>query len=149
MPLYNPTGEYTNPTTVVRKASDETVNNSDTLQNDDELIMAVAANQAYTFEIFLLFDSGATPSFKFGWSVPTGTTMLWKTTNIVSSKTNQTNDGGFIGEGVGTSVIGVIQGTIIVSSTAGNVVFRWAQITATASDTKVLENSSILYTKIT
>ena len=141
--------EGSSPVVIVRKASDETVNNSITLQDDDELIMVVAANQAYVFTIYLLYDSAVAAAIRLGWSVPTGTTMLWNTSVTTTSIYNQTDIMSFPGKGSGTPAIGSIYGTIAVSSTAGNVVFQWAQASADVSDTKVLTNSSILYTKIT
>ena len=60
----------------VRKTADETVNNSTTLQNDDHLQLALAANDIYLVELFLLQQSPSLNSdFKCGWSYPAACTI--------------------------------------------------------------------------
>ena len=59
----------------VRKTSDETVNNSTTLQNDDQLALAVEANATYWLSMRLIMSSGTTPDFKMLFTFPSGLTM--------------------------------------------------------------------------
>lgn len=132
---------------IVRKAADETVNNSDTLQNDDELLFPVGANQVWAFELFIKWQSGATPDIKFKWSVPSGTTMNWHTDEgnydeSTESTTRTTMPGRIV------AAMNTITGIVVVGSTPGNVVLQWAQNTQDASDTKVLTNSVIVATKL-
>lgn len=49
---------------IARKTADEVVNNSATLQNDDHLLLALAANEVWEVEINLWYDSGTTPDLK-------------------------------------------------------------------------------------
>ncbi len=139
--------EGSSPVVIVRKTSDETVNNSDTLQADDELIMAVASNQVYKFSMFVLINTGTTPNIKFGWTYPSGTTIRWGNSSYLTMDRIETSIHMIIG-GTGNR-FSEFMGVIIVSATAGNVTLTWAQNTADVSDTKVLANSNILYTKIT
>ena len=53
--------------TVVRKTADETVNNSNALQNDNHLLLALAANEVWQVELtLLLLSTSTTPDFLFG-----------------------------------------------------------------------------------
>lgn len=139
----------------VRKASDETVNNSNTLQDDDALVFAIAANGVYWVEVFLILSATTSvPDFLFGWTVPASCTMLW------GGLSEQVALGGFGPAGTsGTptslktesttlaiasvnGTIGASLGGIVTNSTnAGNLQLQWAQNTANASDSKVLANS--------
>ncbi len=133
----------------VYKAADETVNNSATLQNDDALIIPVAANEVWAFKIHIPYRSGTTPDIKFGWSVPSGATMLWDTeTGYDGGPYNESQTA--LGGGAGASTTSTISfwGTIFVSSTSGNVVLQWAQNTQNASDTKVLKGAHIIAHKL-
>src|SRR5687768_10689987 len=56
----------------VRKSADEIVNNSNTLQDDDALLLAIGASQTMTFAIYVVYDSGATPDFKCTVTGPAG-----------------------------------------------------------------------------
>lgn len=137
----------------IRKANDETVNNSDTLQDDDELILPVAANEKWVFEIVIFMTSGTTPDIKFALTVPSGATADW--TLVPHITTASAISDSFRG-GAGTAhsssgqsnrmVVG--KGEIEVGATPGNVVLQWAQNTANASDTKVQSGSYIQAWKV-
>src|SRR6185503_11810362 len=64
------------PVTVV-KGSDEIVSNSATLQDDDELLLAVAANVTYRWSIGVAFGAGTAADFKFAFTFPTGATLTF------------------------------------------------------------------------
>lgn len=135
-------------TKTVTKTADETVNNSTTLQNDDALLLAMAASEVWQFEIFIKATSSAVADFKLGWSVPTGTTMRWKISaggqldTLNETQTYTANMDGTSGDTI------VCHGIIMVSTTAGNVVLQWAQNTAEVSNTVVEANSCIIATKL-
>jgi len=129
----------------VRKASDETVNGSATLQNDDELFLAVEANVTYQVEASLRYSTGATPNLKFTFTGPSGATGLGHATSIVAGGTAlvftdvtllstvvTADDSSFATE---------VHGVLIVGATAGTLQLQWAQNTSNASDTKVLSGS--------
>jgi hypothetical protein len=128
----------------VRKTADETVNNSATLQNDDVLLAAVAANQVYEFELQFHYNSGTTPDIKFGWTFPSGLTMVYDIYSV--------GGGSFLGygqtqatvpalDGLGSPIGGLAKGIIAGTYAAGTLQLQWAQNTANASNTIVLAGS--------
>jgi hypothetical protein len=135
----------------VRKTTNETVNNSTTLQNDDELFIAVEASVTYDFEAEIIYNSGATPDLKFGWTFPSGLTMFYAV--------YAAGGGTFLGyneietsvpavDGAGAAVGVLLKGTVIVSSTAGTLQLQWAQNALNASNTIVQAGSYIRLRRI-
>ncbi len=142
---------------LVAKTLDETVNNTATLQADNELFLPVAANATYQVEAQFLFLSNATADWKMGWSFPTGLTMSYSTLGFNASDVfgnthvDQTTVPGYNGGGHGA--IGgydtvQLLGTVKVSSTAGNLALQWAQNTATVTNTTVKADSFMSLTRI-
>ena len=133
---------------VVRKTSDETVNNSTTLQNDDHLVIAVGANEVWYFEALLLYNSGTTPDIKFAFTVPSGASLSWSLVNKgdtsggdAALQLSQTSGAALIVLGTAGIHVCLVKGIVRMSSTAGNLQLQWAQQVANASDTKVLTDS--------
>src|SRR5690606_26427777 len=58
------------------KTEDETVNNSATLQDDDDLSFAIGANEVWAVEIYVQVNSSSSADFKYALSVPSGATLL-------------------------------------------------------------------------
>lgn len=129
----------------VMKASTETVNNSATLQNDDELLLAVAANTTYRFLARLLFTSPTTPDIKFGFTYPAGATATYTLHGIAPGGSfaafHQTETTISAQEGTGSASACTMIGTWTISSSAGTVQLQWAQNTANASNTQILPGS--------
>jgi len=131
--------------TVVLKTADETVNNSNTLQNDDHLLFAVAANEVWEFLLLIRVLSNSDADFRYAFTIPTGASLKRYTDfggsalrSELDGTTNQWLDGG------GEDKQVLIRYVYIGGANAGNVQLQWAQGTATAFDTKVLTNSYIL-----
>lgn len=128
---------------IKRKVADETVNNSSTLQNDDELAIVVAADTSYRLRATIRYSSGTTPDFKWAWSYPTGLTMVYsaicQVTTVAFAELIESSGGAVDGAGANESLF--FDGTVVVSSTAGTLQFRWAQNTANPSDTIVRAGS--------
>ena len=148
------------PAVYIRKAANETVNNSNSLQNDNELVFAVEANKTYLVKLFLLYDSSTTADFQYSFTLPAGAVGYKTTVNAPTSTTTcsgtsgtlvfnsitQTNNSvGGAGTGTANTCALSLDGTIIVSSTAGNAQFRWAQANLDATDTVVRAGSWISY----
>ena len=139
---------------IVRKTADETVNNSTTLQNDDELLFAVAANEVWEFELLALINSSAVADIKFQFTGPSGSSIYQfnvgenaATTDFISA----VEPGGPVSDvrGQGLAMINaILRGIIVNGATAGNLQVQWAQNTAEVSDTKVLTNSILIGHKI-
>lgn len=152
--------EVAGATTIV-KAADETVNNTSTVQADDDFVFAVETNSVYLWEMTLLLESAATNSdYKCAWNVPVGTTMLWGPHNQAGNRYWETANTGVAGDALLTEASifswgsqAAIQGThfrgfIFTGGNAGNVAFEWAQDTAQVTDTSILQDSTWIIRKI-
>lgn len=135
------------------KTSDETVNNTSTLQSDDFLFLDVAASTKYEFELFIVYNSGTTPDLKIGWTLPTGATNLygyqfydgtvWSAGGSTSVPT-----AGVALAGFGADLMARFQGSISISTTAGTMQVVWAQNTANASNTTIRAGAYLRLNKI-
>ena len=128
---------------VVTKTSDETVNNSDALQADDELVLAVLANETLYFEYRLVWHGDGVPDLKTGFTYPSGTTIRWEALTPGAAPLTETDVKTRSGAGVGVDQMDHMRGIIQVGGTAGNVQLTWAQNVADMSDTVVLAGSMI------
>lgn len=124
------------------KSSDETVNNTATLQSDDFLLLDVAASTRYEFELYITYTSNTTPDLKLGWTLPTGASNSYVyqffdgATWVASSGATVPTAGVAIG-GFGAALPARFQGVITISTTAGTMQIVWAQNTANASNTTI------------
>lgn len=139
---------------VVRKASDETVNNSTAMQDDDALALAVGAADVWEIDAVLRYDSSAVADIKFGFTVPASGAISGENIGLNASDAANIATGDLTtaatrgGGGAGTVRNCVIRAIYIGGGTAGNVTLRWAQNTAEATDTKVLANSVLIARKV-
>jgi len=135
------------------KTADETVNNSNTYQDDDHLTVTVEANTTYAIRTVLKVSAAnSTPNIKVQYSVPASTTMnavytFFEGTPASTIGVITTASQAYM---LPASVAGVIyhDGGVFTSSTAGTFTLQWAQNTAHASNTKVLKGSYMILTKI-
>lgn len=128
----------------VRKSADETVNNSTTLQADDELLLPVEANATYWLYLRLIMSSGTTPDFKMLFTFPTGLLMTLhnvEPTPTISVPYDQTTTAAVSGTGADATI--QVEGLVRVASTAGTLALTWAQNTLNASNTIVRANSTM------
>ena len=144
------------------KLADEIVNGSASLQNDDELFVAVPANTRFAIRGLIIFTSGSTPNFRLDWTGPTGYTHITNTkvySRAASAPTQLVDTRTFIeGALVGASGLGTTlstQGQLMeltgfyqTSSTAGTAQIRWAQNTSNGSNTTVYAGSFIMLEKV-
>jgi hypothetical protein len=145
-----------------RKTANETVNNSNTVQNDDELFVSVAASMLYVATGHLIYTSGTTPDFRWTWSLPAGATHSTNTrvfsrslsapSMMVDTRTFTSGNNG--ADGLGTTVATQAQiiefaGIIQTSATAGTARIQWAQNTQNLSDTILYAGSWIELRRIT
>ncbi|MEK6862074.1 MAG: hypothetical protein AABY07_08990 [Nanoarchaeota archaeon] len=132
---------------LVRKTADQSVADT-TLVSDTDLKISVLAGEIWAFSAHLRYDAGATPDIKFGWSFPAGTTMSWGKYSIDSIESIETD---ILLESGTTGSIRYItyKGVIIVGSSAGAVILRWAQNVLDAGDPTIVKvNSYIIAYKI-
>ena len=132
---------------IIRKSADQTHTQSNTtLEDDADLLFPVIASTTYLVEMIVLEDSGTTPDYKFGWSVPANCTIKFQyaptdTSTALGPTGTEASTPVVFGNGAGNVVILVIHAIVIVGATLGTVTFRHAQNTSDASDTKTLANS--------
>jgi hypothetical protein len=149
---------------IVRRTANSSAKQNNTLANDDTLLWAVAANEIWFFEAYLIATAiNTTMDIKFGWSVPASTTMSWgmQASGIASGGTGYgtpvvANAPVAILTAAGTLSSGTFAGTagyslagvVVVSSTAGNVNLQWAQDTTNANDLILNTNSFLRLTRL-
>ena len=142
---------FINPSTkqvpILIKTSDETVNNSSTLQNDDTFTFSVAANKTYAITAFLRISTNGTADFTCQWSLPASATAhAFAFSTAVGASGEFTEAAPPTLSSVGNYL--QITATIIVGATAGTAVLQWAQRVADPSDTKVLAYSWMRYEQL-
>lgn len=145
-----------------RKTANETVNNSNTPQNDDELFVSVAASTLYTLKGLIVYTSGTTPDFRYTWSLPAGAShstnarifsrSLAAPSVMVDTRTFISGNSG--GDGLGTTLstqgqVLELFGYILTGANAGTAQFQWSQNTTNLSDTIVYAGSWIELKRIT
>lgn len=130
--------------------TDETVNNSAALQNDNTIFLSVQANEEWVVQTYFDITTGATPGFQCDWSVPAGASyrMWFKSGDGSGASTGQyTAQGNSTiafnrANSVGPTWITTL---ILIGATAGTANFRWAQQTADASNTTVDNKTMTAY----
>lgn len=138
-------------TKTIRKAADETVNNSATLQADNELAFSAVAGETYEGELVLFFSTNNSAiDVKIGFSHPAGT-MCFGVVGLdpadAAGTVGDAQVGAIVGGTSGTSflAVGVGGATLpdacmvrvtftFVCTVSGTVTLLWAQNTATAAD---------------
>lgn len=132
--------------TIVLKTSNEIVNNSTTLQNDDELLLAIGANEKWLVKVHINVSGSQDSDFKWTFIAPTGATGYWcvpQGGQLVRA----------FAEVVDTTIAGTFEQyvihfpfviTILNGSNAGNLQLQWCQNTAVVENTTVKKDSSLI-----
>lgn len=137
----------------VVKTTDETIQSSTTLQNDDELqITGLVVGDVVDLLLALVVDSTATADFKFALSMPSSSDISYhlarlttsgsvaETTAMATQAAIAINAGG-----VDRPAPIVFLRAVIYIGTSGSLVLQWAQNSSEASDTTVKAGSIIQY----
>lgn len=141
----------------VLKTITESVASSTTLQNDDELVLAVAANSKYALEGYFLYDGSTAADLKVAFTVPTGATINWSpfapTSGVGTTDYNVTvitTSGGTRGVACNGATVMSMQpkGYISVGATAGNLQLQFAQVASNATATRILAGSWMMLTRL-
>lgn len=143
------------------KTANEVVNNSATLQDDNELVFPLEASAIYEFSLYASYDASTAADVKFAFAVPSGATL---SVGQMGPFTAATGNSGSVtyasgttsgappanagGAGVGTRIAYTARGTVKTSTTAGNLQLQWAQANADASDTTVYAGSVLRVERI-
>lgn len=144
--------------TMVIKGSNSTrstANTGSTLTADPHLTAPVLASTTYKFDIMVYHRSPTAADIKFSLDFPAGSSITWGAVRMVTSATltGDFDAGVYIAPtaqvsaisagGTATDQMTLIQGTIVVGATPGNLTLWWAQDTANASDTTLWARSSL------
>lgn len=150
-------------TVTLRKAASEVVNNSSTLQNDDHYFFTADANSTYLVEMRLSASCAvATANLKYAFTIPAGATssIRWamhlepgstgginSLVVLTASPAGSTTTIGCPNE---VATLAQTKFFITTAGTAGTVQFQWAQGTATATNTTLLNtrHGFMRYTKL-
>ena len=140
----------------VRKSADQTVTSSTTLVNDSQLKFAVGASETYIFQAWLYtYAADGTPDIKVTFTGPAGSTVFWSSSQVIFNAGGATTLT-VVSPGATTADLFVdanlraiqLYGTILNSTTAGDVQLQWAQNTSSANGTSVKAGSSIFGIKV-
>lgn len=142
-------------TTLKRKTANESVVNSTTLQDDDHLFIAMAANEVWVWECVLIVSSVAADDIKIAFTAPGGASIEWAAVNgidtgfdpsdttadAVSTRTTSTS------RSYGTTGFNhllVLRGHVANGATSGNLQLQWAQNSASATGSTVVSGSHLV-----
>ncbi len=128
----------------VRKTADESVTSSTVLQDDNHLLLPIGANAIWAFTAFLIIDDlSGTADFKMTFVGPSGATGSWAATGGAAFSQAPVKALGttYVFDGASPAITGWVSGTIVNSTTAGNLLLQWAQSVSNASATTLRANS--------
>lgn len=133
----------------VRNTALQTVNNSTTLVNATSLVLALAANEIVAFMAQVFYTGNGTADIQIAFTVPAGATIRWNnaggvrntTAGTVAFVAAVTASGTSMAFEGGTNGTATLIGTVVNSTTAGNLQLQFAQNTADASNTDLQANS--------
>jgi len=130
------------------KTAAESVVSSSTLQNDDHFIFPVEANKTYQISGMFRILANASGGFKFDFSVPSGTTgrATFRSTFTLADIDITVGSGSTGALSVNDPTL--IYGYLTTSSTAGNVIFRWAQNASNINSTVIARTSIMTLTEV-
>lgn len=141
-----------------RKTATESLTSNITLQNDDQLFLAVDANAVYELRAVVKYDGAAGGDLKIGWSAPSGATLDYVANALDTAANLYTGDQVFVGDIAATPVFGAVtsgtpiglhmQGLFVTSATTGTLQFRWAQGSTNGIATRVFSNSYLLLRRV-
>ena len=142
----------------ISKGSDE-AQQDNSLSADSDLVISTDASSTYRIRGRVWFTTPAAADFKYRFRHTTAVTILWVkhkyTAPLAAAETEQA-----VEIGTPTTTISVLSaGTVndpgfiefealLITNTAGSWVFDWAQVTTTATDTKVKAGSYLEYQKV-
>lgn len=140
------------------KSADTSRASTTTMTADPDLTMPLVANGWYTFELWLNYEGGTEGSsdMQFTWSVPAGATLRGSADYVNNAGTtivevyftaSTTLQPGTNGSGAIRGV--TARGSVQMSTTAGNLTFKWAQNTSSATPTIVHSGSYLKTTRLT
>lgn len=138
---------------LVRKTSDESVTSSTTLQDDNDLLFAIAANEVWSGLAVISYEGATAGDLSLGLNAPSGATVQIGIVGAgigVSTSTGDTArfaSRGSVGAfglgalGAGTLMTAFVTFYVANSTTPGNVNIQWAQSASSGTATTVKAGS--------
>lgn len=109
------------------KPLEECVVSSTTLQNDDELLIPVGANELWNFTCAILFDAHSNPDIDFSFSGPASSVISFAVMGAAGNNLEEGDEWFVNGIGLDVQMMVVLSGTIKTAGTPGNLQLKWAQ----------------------
>lgn len=142
-----------------RKTATESVTSSTTLQNDDDLVLAVEANSTYLLDMMLFYDGATAGDFKMSFTGPTGYSVDYHHTGAATALAGtsgdidyrlivETDTLGVGANGAGTTLVIHVMGIVVIDATAGSLQLQWAQFASSATATRLFANSYMYLRKV-
>lgn len=129
----------------VRKTGDEVIGPTTTLQDDDQLVVPVAANTTYLMECQLRYVGDTTADLKWAFAVPAGALLNYSALHVPAGATALVYTD-LVNNDVGTADITGryvrMRGVITTGATPGNLRLQWAQ--NIANNTTTMQTFSLL-----
>ncbi len=164
---YNGNGwvSYYHGTRFVAKSATTSRALTTTATDDPHLTLTVEANATYEFELVMFISGDTTGDVKYQFTHPTGSTAAWGKIAPGVSWGAGTGDGVLGSQGtaatgtssgpmaggctaIGTPLINILRGILIVSSTSGSLTLQWAQNASSSNGTEIRISSYMLLTRI-
>ena len=138
---------------IVRKTADESVNNSAVFQNDDELLLPMAANEVWYVKMFPIVNTLSTADIKYKWTVPAGGEIYQLGYGVDGAGADQIFYGlnAMQSNGIGADATYpniTLEGIVVNGANAGNLQLQWAQLAAQVGNCTVKVNSCIIAHRI-
>ena len=134
------------------KTADQTVSNSNVLQNDNDLKLDVGANEIWDVFVSLKFNSDATAVLRVGFTVPAGGSFHWVTHGEIGALTGgspiATDTTLHVWSTDGTDQYGMAWIRYVGGANAGTLQLQWCQSTPQVLDTKMLIGSWLIAHKV-
>jgi len=130
----------------VVKSVDETIQSDDTLSDDSELLFTPTINKTYGIKLVIFLESNSTADFSHAVTIPTGASCLFafgQLSGVSDGNATDWTSATSVAMATGNKFL-VFIGKLIMSSTAGNWNFQWAQTTSTAINTTVQQGSHLV-----
>ena len=148
-PTFSTDAAFDPGTVVIRKSVDESVTSSTTLQDDDELLIAVRPKLQYVVDgVVFATSASVTPDIKIAFTAPSGSTIdigYVGMTGTASAQADILETSGSASASIPVDAdkvtVILIHGTIKLDSTAGFLQLRWAQNTSNGTAVTIKEGS--------
>lgn len=118
-----------------RKSADESISSDSTFSDDRDLVLALPASKTYIVTGMIFLKTSSFPDFKYEWGGPSGATIKLgmnggrdRSTNLLKHEiTTAFNQSKAVIVTSSSVHMMPFSGIVTIDTTAGNLVFRWAQ----------------------